>query len=308
MADGVAAVEATGLVKRYREVTAVDQLSLRVEPGEIYALLGLNGAGKTTTIRMLLGMVKPTAGSVRIYGVPVRPGQRAVWSRVGYLVERSAAYPELTVRENLELVRRLRRLPDRGVVADVIERLGLAGYADRRARTLSLGNAQRLALAKALIGRPDLLVLDEPANALDPAGVVEVRQLLRELAHADGVAVLLSSHVLAEVARLATRVGIIHQGQLVRELAGDELATGPRPRLRVSARDRDTAAGSLREAGLDPQPDGDGLMLHEPSAVQAPDAVAVLLVHAGCPPTRLAVEHEDLETYFLRLVEAGSDD
>jgi ABC-2 type transport system ATP-binding protein len=306
MADGVAAVEATGLLKRYRETIAVDGVSLRVEPGEIYTLLGLNGAGKTTTIRMLLGMVKPTAGTVRIFDTGVRPGQRAVWSRVGYLVERSAAYPELTVRENLELVRRLRRLPGRAMVAEAIERLGLAGYADRRARTLSLGNAQRLALAKALIGRPDLLVLDEPANALDPAGVVEIRQLLRELAHTHGVAVLLSSHVLAEVAQLATRIGILHQGRMLRELAAGDLATGLR--LRLSTRDPDAAAAVLREAGLDPQRDGEtGLVLHEPSAVQAPDSVAILLVYAGCPPTRLVVEQEDLEGYFLHLLGASPD-
>lgn len=304
--SGVAAVEATGLVKRYREVTAVDRVSLRVHPGEVYALLGLNGAGKTTIIRMLLGMVTPTAGSVTVFGEPVQPGTRAVWSRVGYLVERAGAYPELTVRENLELVRRLRRLPDRGRVAQVIERLGLAGYANRRARGLSLGNAQRLALAKALIGQPELLVLDEPANALDPAGVVEVRQLLRELAEHHRVAVLLSSHVLAEVARLATRIGIIHEGRMVREIAAGDLAAGLRPRLRVSARDRDAASAVLRQAGLDPQPDGgDGLLLREPSAVQAPEAVATRLVHAGYPPTRLVVEHEDLEAYFLRLVQAG---
>ena len=305
----MAAVEATGLVKRYREVTAVDRVSLRLQPGEVYALLGLNGAGKTTTIRMVLGMVTPSAGSVTVFGEAVRPGQTAVWSRVGYLVERAAAYPELTVRENLELIRRLRRLPDRNAVPEVIERLGLTGYANRRARGLSLGNAQRLALAKALIAAPDLLVLDEPANALDPAGVVEIRQLLHELAEGHGVAVLLSSHVLAEVARLATRIGILHEGRLIRELAAADLTAGLRPRLCVSARDRAAAAGVLREAGLDPQPDGrDGLVLHEPSAVHTPDAVAILLVHAGCPPTRLAVEREDLEAYFLRLVQAGPDD
>jgi ABC-2 type transport system ATP-binding protein len=309
VSGGVAAVEATGLVKRYREVTAVDRVSLRVQPGEVYALLGLNGAGKTTTIRMLLGMVTPSAGAVTVFGEAVRPSQTAVWSRVGYLVERAAAYPELTVRENLELVRRLRRLPDRNVVPEVIERLGLSEYANRRARGLSLGNAQRLALAKALIAAPDLLVLDEPANALDPAGVVEIRQLLRELAEQRGVAVLLSSHVLAEVTRLATRIGILHEGRMVRELTADDLAAGLRPRLHVSARDRDAAAGVLREAGMDPQPDGGhGLLLHEPSAVQTPDAVAILLVNAGHPPTRLAVEHEDLEAYFLRLVGADPDD
>src|SRR2546423_4444047 len=179
-------IEASGLSKRYDTVTAVDSVDIGVDAGEIYALLGLNGAGKTTTIRMLLGMIRPSGGAVMLWGTPVAPSARSVWSRVGYLVETPAAYPELTVRENLEVVRRLRGVTDRGAVDTVIERLDLTRYADRRARTLSLGNAQRLGLAKALIHRPDLLILDEPANGLDPAGVVEIRHLLRDLAEAHG--------------------------------------------------------------------------------------------------------------------------
>lgn len=189
----VAAISTHGLTKRYREVTAVDRLSLRVEPGEIYALLGLNGAGKTTTIRMLLGMISPTVGTVSLFGTPVAGARPAVWSRVGYLVESPAAYPDLTVRENLDVVRRLRRLPDRRCVEEVMDRLALTRYAGRRARHLSLGNAQRLGLAKALIHRPALLILDEPANGLDPAGVAEIRALLTDLSTVDGVTVFLSS-------------------------------------------------------------------------------------------------------------------
>jgi ABC-2 type transport system ATP-binding protein len=295
-------VEATALSKRYGAVTAVDDVSLRVDPAEIYALLGLNGAGKTTTIRMLLGMVRPSGGSVTVLGTPVRPGRREPWARVGYLVETPAAYPELTVRENLDVVRRLRAMPGRGAVDDAIERLGLSGYADRKTRTLSLGNAQRLGLAKALIHRPDLLVLDEPANGLDPAGVVEVRTLLRELAEEYGATVFLSSHILTEVARLATRIGIIHDGRLVQEIDTDELVRRERRRLTVGARDPDAARTALAAAGYATEPDGETLVLTEERAVEHPDDVATVLVHAGCPPTRLAVEREDLETYFLRLV------
>ena len=207
-------IEAVGLTKRYGQVVAVDEVSLRVEPAEIYALLGLNGAGKTTLIRMLLGMIAPTGGTVNVLGAAVGLGERSAWARTGYLVEAPAAYPELTVRENLEVVARLRRLPGHGGdVVDVIDRLALTPYADRRARTLSMGNLQRLALAKTLIGRPGLLILDEPVNGLDPAGVVEIRTLLAGLAREHGVTVFLSSHLLAEVARLATRVGIIHHGE-----------------------------------------------------------------------------------------------
>ena len=190
-----------GVSKRYGHVVAVDHVTLDVQPGEIYALLGLNGAGKTTLIRLLLGMVRPTAGDVEVTNRRVT--DRAVWSQVGYLVETPSAYPELTVRENLEVVRRLRKIPDRGAVEDAIDLFGLRSYADRRARTLSLGNGQRLGLAKAFFHRPSLLVLDEPVNGLDPAGVVEVRTLLVNLARERGVTVFLSSHRLAEVARVA---------------------------------------------------------------------------------------------------------
>jgi ABC-2 type transport system ATP-binding protein len=302
----VTVVAASGLSKRYGAVTAVDSVCLRVDAGDIYAMLGLNGAGKTTTIRMLLGLIRPTEGSLALLGTPVGPAQRSVWARVGYLVESPAAYPELTVRENLEVVRRLRRLVDRRAVDEVIERLGLGPYADRRARTLSLGNAQRLGLAKALIHRPELLILDEPANGLDPAGVVEIRHLLRDLAGAHGTTVFLSSHILAEVARLATRIGVIHQGRLLQELDADEVGRRARQRLAVSARDDIAARAALAAAGFDAEPTGDGAFaVYDERAVHRPDDVATVLVAASCPPTRLVVEREDLETYFLRLVGAA---
>jgi ABC-2 type transport system ATP-binding protein len=179
-------VTASGLTKRYRDVVAVDQLTLNIEPREIYGFLGLNGAGKTTTIRMLLGMIKPDAGAVSLFGTRVHSGITSIWQRVGYMVETPHAYPDLTVQENLEIVRRLRRLEDSNSVPKVIKELELEHYAKRRAGTLSLGNAQRLGLAKALMHHPDLLILDEPANALDPAGIVEIRNLLRSLADDSG--------------------------------------------------------------------------------------------------------------------------
>jgi ABC-2 type transport system ATP-binding protein len=299
-----AVITAEAASKHYQDVIAVDAVSLTIAAGEIYALLGLNGAGKTTLIRMLLGMVRPTGGRVSLFGSRVTAATREIWSDVGYLVETPAAYPELTVRENLEVVRRLRRIGNATAVGDVIERLELTAYADRRARTLSLGNAQRLGLAKALLHRPRLLILDEPANGLDPAGVVEIRELLRGLA-ADGTTVFLSSHVLAEVARLATRIGIIHMGRLRDEFDAGELAQRVRPRLSIATRDDQTAAAVLTAAGYAVRPDQDRLSCHDERAVERPDDVAVALVAAGCPPTRLAVEREDLEAYFLRTVEVA---
>jgi ABC-2 type transport system ATP-binding protein len=297
------AIETNNLVKRYGDVTAVDDLSLRVARGDIYAFLGLNGAGKTTTIRLLLGMIKPTSGEACVLGTRIRVGNKKPWASVGYLVETADAYPELSVRENLEAMRRLRPGTEPKAVDRVIERLGLIVYADRRAGTLSHGNAQRLGLAKALLHNPELLVLDEPANGLDPAGIVEIRKLLIELAQEQGVTVFMSSHILGEVSRLAQRIGIIHQGRLLQELDVDELERNRRRRLVIHARDGQAARSVLLNAGFsaDMTPDG-AIEVKDNTAIERPDAIATRLVNAGHAPTMLDVEQEDLEHYFLRLV------
>jgi ABC-2 type transport system ATP-binding protein len=291
------------LTKRYGNTLAVDRLALQVEAGQVYAFLGLNGAGKTTTIRMLLGMIAPTAGSAIVLGTRVRRGSRSPWANVGYLVEAPHAYPELTVYENLEVARRLHPGVGPAAISQVIERLGLAAYADRRAGVLSQGNAQRLGLAKALLHGPQLLLLDEPANGLDPAGIVEIRDLLRELTREQGVTVLMSSHILGEVARLAQRIGIIHRGRLLQELDVDELQRNRRRRLLVRVHDPAAAYAALCAAGHLPVACADGaLVLTGAAALAHPDTIAVLLVRAGTPPTHLAVEEEELEHYFLRLI------
>jgi ABC-2 type transport system ATP-binding protein len=309
----VFAVATSGLSKRYPGgVLAVDGLELRVEPGEVYAFLGLNGAGKSTTIRMLLGMISPTAGSAELFGTQVKAGATDLWRRVGSLVETATAYPDLTVRENLEIARRLNGVRDRAVAGRMIERLALGPYRDRRAGALSLGNLQRLALARALLHEPELLVLDEPANGLDPAGVIEIRELLRALTADHGVTVFMSSHILAEVDQLATRIGIVHRGHLVEELDSEALQRHRDPRLVVAARDLDAASAALAAAGFAParQSRDDGLAvleLREARAVEAPDEIARLLVAAGAPPTLLAVAHETLEDHFIRVTSAAEE-
>jgi ABC-2 type transport system ATP-binding protein len=296
-------ISASGLTKRYRDVVAVDQLALDIKSGEIYGFLGLNGAGKTTTIRMLLGIIQPNAGSVSLFGSEIRPGIKSIWGRVGYMVETPHAYPDLTVRENLEIFRRLRKMNSTDVVEKVIEQLKLTQYASRRAKTLSLGNAQRLGIAKALIHHPDLLILDEPANGLDPAGIVEIRNLLHDLASEHGVTIFISSHILGEVSRLATRIGVIHKGRLVKELTAEELAEQEEPRLLVDVRDTETARSALVKAGVGASPNGqNSFIITDKDAIQHPENIATLLVQTGCPPTRLVVERGDLESYFLKLV------
>jgi ABC-2 type transport system ATP-binding protein len=297
------AIETEHLGKCYGSVTAVEDLSLKVQEGELYAFLGLNGAGKTTTIRLLLGMIRPTTGSATVLNRRVRLGNCEPWAQVGYLVETPHAYPELTVRENLEAARRLQPGTERKKVDQVIERLALAPYARRKAGTLSLGNLQRLGLARALLHHPRLLLLDEPANGLDPAGIVEIRELLRELTQRDGVTVFLCSHILAEVSRMAQRIGIIHQGRLLQEMNMDELERNRRRWLMVQTHDNQKAHMILEKAGhtVEMTPEGT-LVLTGLDALDHPDQIATLLVEGRTPPLQLETKQEDLEQYFLRLV------
>lgn len=302
------AIKTEGLSKSYNNVNAVQDLSLQVKQGEIYAFLGLNGAGKTTTIRMLLGMIRPNSGTASVLGMPVRLGSSKPWAEVGQMVEIPHAYPELSVRENLEVARRLHPGISPLAVDEMIEQLELTEYAQRRAGKLSLGNAQRLGLAKALLHQPSLLILDEPANGLDPVGIVEVRQLLLQLCHEKGVTVFISSHILAEVARLAQRIGIIHQGRLLMELTVDEIERNRQKRLLLRTLDQPRAQAALEKAGYFCHILDDGtLQLLQTITIQQPELVASLLVAAGAPPYHLVVEQENLEDYFLRLIRATGE-
>lgn len=213
-------------------------------------------------------------------------------------------------RLSLEVARRLRDLPDRRMIDQIIDRLGLNEYRDRKARHLSMGNRQRLGLAKALIHEPDLLILDEPTNGLDPAGIIEVRELLRALAD-EGVAIFLSSHILSEVARLVTHLGIIDEGRLIAEADSASLSRllGRQLVLRTRPGEESTARAALEAAGLEVAVEVRGagertaLVLRGRRAVDDPGGVATLLVEAGAPPVHLEVEEEELEAFFLRTIE-----
>ncbi|HTY81307.1 MAG TPA: ABC transporter ATP-binding protein [Dehalococcoidales bacterium] len=301
-------IQTGGLTKRFDKFTAVDSVSLDIREAEIYGFLGLNGAGKTTTIRMLLGMIQPSGGSAALLGEEVSPGRRTIWEKVGYLVETPHHYPDLTVKENLEIFRRLRQIKEPGAVDVIIEKMGLEPYAEKRARHLSLGNSQRLGLAKALIHHPALLILDEPANALDPAGIVEVRNLLRDLAEKEGVTIFISSHILSEIARLATRIGIIHEGKMVKELYTRELADLEEPRLAADVGNAGGAISALVKRGFAAYPNGNHTILFKDAiAIERPEQVAAALVQEGFPPSRLVIERIDLESYFLKLVGAAKE-
>ena len=207
-------IETSGLTKRYGSIVAVDGVSLRVPRGQVFGLLGPNGAGKTTTIGMLLGLAKPTAGSVRLFGVGAEGNSNELLRRVGAIVESPAFYPYLSGRNNLRFFQGIsgRGQPDE--IDRLLETVGLSERAESKFRTYSLGMKQRLGLAYALLGDPDLLILDEPTNGMDPAGMVEVRELIRGLGN-DGHTILLSSHLLNEVEQMCDSVAILSRGKLI---------------------------------------------------------------------------------------------
>jgi len=299
-------IRTDSLTKHYGKVRAVDGISLNVKKGEIYGFLGLNGAGKTTTIRMLLGMINPTSGAAFLNDKKVDAGNYHLWENVGYLVEIPYSYPDLTVRENLDMTRRLRGLQDKKSVDTVMDKLKLTAYHDRKAKDLSLGNAQRLGLAKALIHDPSILILDEPSNSLDPVGIVETREMFRDLARNSGVTIFISSHILGEISRLATRIGIIHGGRMVQEINADQLKDLLCKRLLVDSLDREAAQEMLTKEGYSVGMAKEGaLEIKDENAIARPEAIATLMVKAGLPPTLLKVDEEDLESFFLRTVNAG---
>lgn len=216
-------ISTVNLTKAYGKINAVDNLNLSVAKGDIFGFLRLNAEGKTTTIRLLLGLVKPTSGETYLQGKKVSGNNTGIWRDVGYLVETPYSYPELTVRENLEAIRRLRKIKHKNSLDWILRKLKLEENADKKGKHLSLGNAQRLGIAKALIHRPHILLLDEPTNGLDPAGIVEVRDLLKDLAKSLGVTILISTHKLYEISRITTNIGIIHNGKLIKEIDRDQL-------------------------------------------------------------------------------------
>ncbi len=216
-------IKTNGLTKQYGEQKSVANLNIHVKKGRIYGLLGRNGAGKTTTMKMLLGLTNPTAGEVRIFGKDIRTEKRKILSRIGNLIESPGFYPNLTGTENLKIMARLRGVPNRAAIKKALEVVGLP-YMDKKLFSqYSLGMKQRLGIANAMMHDPELLILDEPTNGLDPIGIVEVRDFIKRLSMEQGKTILISSHILSEMALLADDIGIINQGVLLEEESLEEL-------------------------------------------------------------------------------------
>jgi ABC-2 type transport system ATP-binding protein len=289
-----------GLVKRYGKRLAVNGLNLEVRRGEIFGFLGPNGAGKTTTIRMLLGLIRPTAGEAEVLGRSVSHSGEAVLPRVGALVEQPALYPYMSGRDNLRTAAQVFGPVDDRRLDAVLEQVGLKGRDGDRARTYSLGMKQRLGVGMALIRDPELLILDEPANGLDPAGIVEMRDLMRRLA-SEGKTIFISSHVLGEVQQICTRVAIINLGKLVTESTVEDLTRGT-GEFRVAVERPEEALAFVRAQpwGANARIDETGALLITSPSGKGRD-LSVALVQAGFPPDKLEDHSESLEQVFLRV-------
>ena len=290
------AISCHGLTKRFRGRPAIADLDLQVEEGEVFGLLGPNGAGKTTTIRLLLGLIHPDAGEARVLGDTVPSPQRL--RDIGAIVEEPAFYPWLSGRGNLEVLLDTGPTAPHGFVQDALERMTLSEVSDRKVKTYSQGMRQRLGLAAALLRRPRLLILDEPANGLDLAGIREFRSLLRTLGD-EGVTVFISSHQLGEVERICDRVAIVSKGRLVAVGGVDELGrSAERVRVEVRPEDREQAGRLLAEFGVTADSDG-ALFVASKSGREVNEALA----RGGVFAESIGPERSDLEERFLELTE-----
>jgi ABC-2 type transport system ATP-binding protein len=292
------AIQTIGLTRLFPGGHGIADVDLAVPEGSIYGFLGPNGAGKTTTIRLLLDLLRPDRGQVRLFGQPLHRGDRAALALVGSLVESPSLYPHLSARDNLEIARRLLDLPS-ARLAEVLAQVDLAESANRRVRDFSLGMRQRLGIALALLARPHLLVLDEPGNGLDPAGILDLRRLLRDFSRRDGITVLVSSHQLSEVEQVASHVGVLTGGRLRFQGTLKALKDSARPRLRLRCSDPVAALALLGEAGelATLAPDGE-LWLQPTLAVEE---INRRLVGQGIGVSHLAHEPVSLESMFFDL-------
>lgn len=293
------AIETNGLTRKYGAFTAVDQLNLAVPQGSVYGFLGPNGAGKTTTIRMLLGLIRAQAGEVLLAGRALQAPGRVALQRVGALVETPSLYAHLTGRENLEVSRRLLGA-SRAQIGRVLQIVRLKDAADKRVSQYSLGMKQRLGLALTMLNDPELLILDEPTNGLDPAGIHEIRDLIRGFPAEYGITVFLSSHLLSEVEQIADTIGIIHQGKLMFQGVLADLQDQRERYLEVGVADRQAASDLLTTAGYVVLPSSNGL-LHVDAQPERVADLNSLLVGRGQRVHHLALRQRSLEEIFLTL-------
>lgn len=292
-------LKTSNLTKRFRGKQVVNGVNLAIQKGEIYGFLGPNGAGKTTTIRMLLGLMKPTHGSIHIFGQDLKKHKLAILSKVGSLVESPSYYGHLTAIENLEALRKILNVP-KARIGEVLEIVRLTKDAKRPVKGFSLGMKQRLGIAAALLGNPELLILDEPTNGLDPAGIQEMRELIKSLPKKYDVTIVVSSHLLSEIDQMATQVGIITKGSLIFQDSIEVLRKRSTPTIRIHTNDQKEAKKILLSSGIQVQDQDPFLTLDQADDLLTAKAVKNL-VKGNLSVYRVEEQKMSLEEIFLDL-------
>ena len=297
-------IQTQGLTKKYRGRAAVDHLNLEITKGDIYGFLGPNGAGKTTTIRMLLGLIQPTAGSIRIFGKELQKDKLAILRRIGSLVEYPSYYGHLNAIDNLEAIRRILQVP-KSRIDEVLEIVSLTGEARRPVKGFSLGMKQRLGIAASLLGSPDLLILDEPTNGLDPTGIHEIRELIKSMPKEYGITVLVSSHLLGEMELMANTVGIIREGQMVFQDTIENLRLESTSDMEFVVSDPDSALWIARDMGAVGTLKN-GLLTFP--GMQDPQVATLVktLVENGHAIYRVEQNKKSLEDIFMQVIGEGT--
>ena len=298
-------LQTNGLTKRYRHFQALNGLTMRIPKGAIYGLVGKNGAGKTTLIRLICGLQEPTSGDFTLYGI--RSDDRQISKarrRMGAVVETPAIYMDMTAEENLKQQYLVLGLPSYEGIPELLKLVGLENTGKKKARNFSLGMKQRLGIAIALAGDPDFLVLDEPVNGLDPQGIVEMRELILRLNREKQITVLISSHILDELSRLATHYGIIDGGRMVKELSAEDLEQVSRKSLRVEVSNTAALARVLEGMGIEYKilSDTTADIFAKPNITQ----LTLALAQQNCEVLSMQERDESLESYYISLVGGGS--
>ncbi|MBB6672485.1 ATP-binding cassette domain-containing protein [Cohnella nanjingensis] len=296
-------LRARQLTKRYNRHLALDRIDLTVRKGSIYGFIGQNGAGKSTLMRIAAGLAHPTSGSVELFGASEGAKLVTARRRIGTTIETPALFPHLSATENLEIYRLQQGIRNRSRIRETLSLVGLADTGSKKSAEFSMGMKQRLGLAIALMSEPDMLILDEPTNGLDPLGVVELRELLRGLNRETGLTILISSHILSELDQMATDYGFIHQGRMLEQLSASELQTKCRQYLHIKVDNPELALSVIRKgllsAEYELEPDG-SIRLY--GGFKRAGSVSSLLFSAGLEIEQFTPVGEQLERYFSRLI------
>lgn len=294
------------LTRKYGTTAVVDNINMDIKKGEIYGFLGRNGAGKTTTLRMIMGLISPTKGEYELFGKKM--GDREVFGRIGAIIETPGFYPNLTARENLDIHRRLMGIPNKEYVDEVLETVGLTNYdiKKKKVKKYSLGMKQRLGVARALLHKPELLILDEPTNGLDPVGIKEMRETMLDLNKKKEITILVSSHILGEIQQLATKIGIIHKGKLLEEIDYKNFEKKNRHYINLRV-NNDKKAVTILEKSMNIK----DYEVTEPNKIRIYEMldksndVAKKMISEGIDVYEVNVMNDTLEDYFVRLTGGG---